>query len=526
MTFLPLVERELRIAARLVGTYRIRTMAAGIVTLVAMAMLVFGTFSSRPSQVGKPMFHTLSYLTMVLCFLEGARKTADCLSEERREGTLGLLFLTDLRGYDVVLGKLVAASINSFYCLFALLPILALSLLLGGVLFGEFWRMSLALGHILFFSLAAGIWVSAQSRLEARALIATLVFILALLSIHNWFPGSFEYSPSYSYYSAFEPFYRVDPGSFWKSLLFMQGLSWVLLVWASLILPRRFQDEFARVSSDGVFSRLWRRWQLGSDPQREHRRKEMLDLNPAYWLAGRNVGRRLVVWLPVTIVGGIILVFSGFFTFSGVFPLIYFSVVVNFFLKVWIAFQSCHCLAEARRNNALEMMLSSPLTVDQIIRGQLLSLKRIFLFPVITILGVQLLAVIAGLYLLPSGQRVGPIALSSGFLAVYLSLFALDVAALIWSGMWFGLTSKNETVALFKSVGLILIAPTALLLFWCFGIVLYIGWPIFFIAWSSTKLRAEFRKIATERFNFAPRQSGWFPFFEKKPPLGTLVPLK
>ena len=31
------------------------------------------------------------------------RNTADSLSAEKREGTLGLLFLTDLRGYDVVL---------------------------------------------------------------------------------------------------------------------------------------------------------------------------------------------------------------------------------------------------------------------------------------------------------------------------------------------------------------------------------------------------------------------------------------
>ncbi|HQU46125.1 MAG TPA: hypothetical protein PK867_25150, partial [Pirellulales bacterium] len=41
--------------------------------------------------------------------------TADCISSERREGTLGLLFLTDLRGHDVVLGKLVVAGLGAFY---------------------------------------------------------------------------------------------------------------------------------------------------------------------------------------------------------------------------------------------------------------------------------------------------------------------------------------------------------------------------------------------------------------------------
>ena len=50
------------------------------------------------------------------CLLEGTRLAADCRGEEKREGTLGLLFLTDLQGYDVVLGKYLATSPRSFSC--------------------------------------------------------------------------------------------------------------------------------------------------------------------------------------------------------------------------------------------------------------------------------------------------------------------------------------------------------------------------------------------------------------------------
>ena len=71
------------------------------------------------------------------CLLSGVWFTADCLSEEKREGTLGLLFLTDLKGYDVVLGKLVATSLNGLYAVLAAVPILALPLLMGGVAPGE-----------------------------------------------------------------------------------------------------------------------------------------------------------------------------------------------------------------------------------------------------------------------------------------------------------------------------------------------------------------------------------------------------
>ena len=66
---------------------------------------------------------------MIYCLFSGRISTADCLSEEKREGTLGLLFLTDLKGYDVVLGKLAATSVSAFYGLLAALPVLAVPVL-------------------------------------------------------------------------------------------------------------------------------------------------------------------------------------------------------------------------------------------------------------------------------------------------------------------------------------------------------------------------------------------------------------
>src|SRR5206468_1737190 len=78
--------------------------------------------------------------------------------------------LTDLKGYDVVLGKLAATSLDAFYGLIAILPVLAIPLLLGGVSIEEFWRMSLVLTNALFFSLAAGIFVSSMSRGPRKAM--------------------------------------------------------------------------------------------------------------------------------------------------------------------------------------------------------------------------------------------------------------------------------------------------------------------------------------------------------------------
>src|SRR5213592_2219351 len=128
MTFLPIVERELRVRARLRSTYRFRLLAAlGAIALVGLLLLMSHNLPAAGAY-GWWVFDTLAWVSFVYCLLEGTRHTADCLSQEKREGTLGLLFLTDLRPYDVVLGKLMATSLNSIYGLLAIFPPLAIPL--------------------------------------------------------------------------------------------------------------------------------------------------------------------------------------------------------------------------------------------------------------------------------------------------------------------------------------------------------------------------------------------------------------
>src|SRR5438445_2731626 len=142
MTFLPIVERELRVAARRHSTYAMRL-------FVAAAAIVTGVFfyvanvRSAPQGIGHSIFLGLGILALIYCLAAGRRSTADCLSQEKRDGTLGLLFLTDLKGYHVVLGKLTATSLTGFFCLVAIFVVLAVRLLMGGITSGEFWRIVL-----------------------------------------------------------------------------------------------------------------------------------------------------------------------------------------------------------------------------------------------------------------------------------------------------------------------------------------------------------------------------------------------
>ena len=127
MTFLPIVARELRVASRRRSTYWVRAGAA--LTVIVAGTWFFLMMRERPSQeVAQVLFSVLTGSAVLYCLLRGVGLTADCLSEEKREGTLGLLFLTDLRGYDVVFGKLVATSLNALYGVLAIVPVLAVPL--------------------------------------------------------------------------------------------------------------------------------------------------------------------------------------------------------------------------------------------------------------------------------------------------------------------------------------------------------------------------------------------------------------
>src|SRR3954470_19113230 len=240
MTFLPIVGRELRVASRQRNTYWIRTGAAlGGIAIGAWIMLM--PFFHDNRTLGPALFVSLSILTFAYSLLIGVLRTADCLSQEKRGGTLGLLFLTDLKGYDIVLGKLAATSLNGFYGLLAVFPVMAVPILLGGITQGEFWRAALVLANTFLFSLAVGIFVSALSREARRAMGANLLVLLLITGIpgacaglgaylipsHRFEPEFLLSCPVYTLWLCDESVYMFRQSDFWWSVGLIHGLTWI-----------------------------------------------------------------------------------------------------------------------------------------------------------------------------------------------------------------------------------------------------------------------------------------------------------
>lgn len=555
MTFLPIVSRELRLASRRRSTYWLRSGAA-------LAVMVVGTFlflimqSAPPKQLATSLFCLLTGGSVLFALISGPRSTADCISEEKREGTLGLLFLTDLKGYDVVLGKLVAGSLNAFYSVASVLPMLAIPLLLGGgITLAEFARMALVTVVALFFSLTLCICVSAASRSahKAVAISSLLIFFFAAgLPACGQIVAIIRKSPSvdflflasssgFSYYLAFDAAYKVFKPWFWGSLAVVNGASWICLILASLIAPRSWQD---RPPSRG-WSRWgdrWRAWSFGDQMERAAFRRRALATNPVYWLIGRLRSKPAMVWLALVLVA--ILWALGWWKFrrdwlnEGVYLTT--AISVNLALRYWFAAEATRSLAENRKAGALELLLSTPLEIRDILRGHWLALRRQFLGPLMVVLLVEFLFMLATVR-----EAVGDddrLFWSALWLAGMLMLVA-DLIALLWLGMWQGLTAKNPIRAAGGSLARVLAVPWAAYGFillimvlrvfgqrssqinpdWKFFLGLWfgigIGVDIAFGGWARQKLLTGFRLVAQQQYESKTQsRKRWLRF--GVPPLG------
>src|SRR5438094_10335800 len=130
MIVIPVIARELRASARQPFTYSLRSL--GVAVLV-IACLVFGLRYNFGPSLGGLLFGSLHFTLFWAIWVLVPLLTADCISRERREGTLGLLFLTRLRATDIVTAKSMAQGLRALTLWLAVAPVLTIPFLLGGV---------------------------------------------------------------------------------------------------------------------------------------------------------------------------------------------------------------------------------------------------------------------------------------------------------------------------------------------------------------------------------------------------------
>ena len=510
MTFLPIVFRELRVASRRRGTYWARVLTA-IAAIGAGVVVYLFNLDSPPRDLGQILFQTISAGAFIYCLFTGVRSTADCVSEEKRDGTLGLLFLTDLKGYDVVGGKLVATSLNSFYGLTAIFPMLAIPLLMGGVTSGEFWRISLVLANTFFFSLATGMFMSAVSNSARKAMAGTFALVLlfsAGLGLLLLIPAVMRsphlqmvltvLNPCFSFGIGNESAYVKAWKAFWVSAGLIHALAWVFLTLASVIVPRSWQDHPTGNASTG-WKAVWREWAYGASEARAGFRRRLLNHNALFWLAGRDRLKPFYVWATLIGLAGLWGWGALEFGHDWTFDFFSCSIVMNSVLKLWVASESGRRLGDDRKLGSLELILSTPMSVPDILRGIMLAARRQFLGPLLAVMFVEAALLVAALR--SSATDAAFIAPYVAFWAVGTVMLLLDITTLSVVAMWVSLTARNLNRTTGITVGRVLILPMgATLGIFLAGALFSFAFAPFEPGWKSALAGLYLPKLAADAF--------------------------
>jgi len=466
MVVLPVVARELRVAARGRAIYRVRFWAVLVMLGVFIWFLKTSGLDQNNSRFGQEVMSVLLIPAFVFSLFIGVIATADCVSSEKREGTLGLLFLTDLKGYDVICGKLAANSLNAIYGLVAILPVLALPVLLGGVTFWQFAKLAIVLLSTMIFSLSVGICVSTYSRNERKAMFFTVLILLAatflplFVSIFLFPSGpandvwmTFLFSPGYGIFQtiAGRPFLEF---SFWLSILWQWLLAAELIARASAHVPHSWEESGVKKEP-----RIRRLKTTDRVKTRSPKGRAWLGRNPFFWLAlqdeeasPRNVWLFVLSILAIWLIG--VLKFGmGMMADVEMVPMTIYLLHIP--LKIWIAAQASRRFSEDRSNNTFEALLSTPLSARQMIQGQWQALVKQFAGPIALVLVWEAWMEIHR----PSSHYWGSWGTATMGYLPQIFLLVADAAALAWAGMWLGLKCKGRIRAILGSLILVLFVP-------------------------------------------------------------------
>jgi hypothetical protein len=550
---LPLIERELRVRARSRAVYWTRFAVGLVGFLICLPALVqiSGPSIGTRAVMGASAFNRLVGTAFLPCCCAGFL-AVEGISRERREGTLGLLFLTRVGAFDVLLGIFGAVGLTCLCALAAVLPVLILPVLIGGVTGGEAARTVLVLFDTLLLSLAVGLWAAARGRgwLESARQAALLLVLVVVAPVLIPFagglsplPGSLALpSPLYALQLARDARYSAGPSTFWSSVAAVHGMSWLFLIAAGNRLRRTMRGEDGALESPAPAVRKRReearepvsfvlyRWEI---PITRPRRSDAIEdgTDPLDWLLRRRRGIKAAIWAAALVDALHRTIFSflvrsiggGFLSVSTT------SLAISVVQACLFAWAASRFFVEGRRTGELELLLTTPAGADRIVSSQWIWLRRTLLLPVTLMVAPYIVSTASTLWQLSLGPPQGFWSLPS-YVVFQMSFLSVNtiigVVALFWAGLWSGFKARSQAAAVVRTLVLAKGAPYligllgnllimalfsvpgggffSLIRQWMFLLpttanLLYFLW---LWRWARRRLRAEIGHQDTARFNW------------------------
>lgn len=384
MISFPIIFREFRYSARKKRTFVMRVIFGALLGLMVL-MFVLGHFATESQAMGRYLLVTYGWQMFVLVFVLGPALTCGCISDERRDGTLPLLFLTHMNSADIVLGKFIGKGFDAFMLLLVTMPFLFVPVLLGGV----DWDTTVALVILLVSQLGLGVAVGIVASSLLRGTVGSFTFAYIALGFFNvvcalifpvakladflflqvgnrsldlaqdWFVWIGRLAPLHGLIRLSS----ISPGESLFTLGFCSIVSLLLLWLATWRLPRSLKEK-EESRAPAVGSRVAH---TGSPRLPRPCSRWWMERSPMLWLTyGR---RKKAVWLEIAFVAGVcalawyleapggLLIVGGY--------LLWMAIKLIFVVDVARSF------ATEKENGSIAMLLTTPFSNTQIVNGQL-----------------------------------------------------------------------------------------------------------------------------------------------------------
>lgn len=219
MTFLALLTKEMRTRLRRERVIWLMVVYVLILGLIGVVVVNnAGTaFNNNPSNIGPTLYYLLAIMQLLLIIFATPAFTASAINGEKERQTFDLLMCSQLTGFTLVMGKLIAGLSTVLLLIASSVPLFSLLLFFGGV--SPLQMLKLLLVYIITAILVGtfGMFCSACFRQPVLstvvAYLASLLWFaspLAILFFWRLLANQYPSSSQYAYIFIWWPFATVD----------------------------------------------------------------------------------------------------------------------------------------------------------------------------------------------------------------------------------------------------------------------------------------------------------------------------
>jgi len=188
--FGPVFRKEFWVACRRKRTYVLQAVFVGTLALIVYLAWLAWT-SGWPAEfvpvgelaeVGAGLFGVYVWAQFLLMCLVAPIEAAGLVAEERRRGTLELLFVTDLSKFDILVGAFLSRMLRLMLLVLLGLPVILCVLLFGGASPAQVIQAMLLTGAASFLAGATGFLFSAGNSRRAVPQVGAVITVFVLYS--------------------------------------------------------------------------------------------------------------------------------------------------------------------------------------------------------------------------------------------------------------------------------------------------------------------------------------------------------